>query len=90
MERLRSIERKIADLEHSVTDKNEARVFNKEDSYEAARQLIIETQKVSTSFLQRRLGLGYAHAARTMDMLEEKGVIGPAKGAEPRAILIQE
>ena len=58
-----------------------------DDMYEAARQAVIESGKASTSFLQRRLGLGYSRAARIMDTLEAKGVIGPANGAKPRDIL---
>jgi DNA segregation ATPase FtsK/SpoIIIE, S-DNA-T family len=57
-----------------------------DDMYEAARAAVVESGKASTSFLQRRLGLGYSRAARIMDMLEAKGVIGPANGAKPRDI----
>lgn len=56
--------------------------------YEEARHLIVETGKASTSFLQRRLRLGYARAARLMDVLEERGVVGPSDGAKPRDILV--
>lgn len=66
--------------------------FNEDDTdneaYEEARHLVIETGKASTSFLQRRLRLGYARAARLMDILEERGVVGPADGAKPREILV--
>ena len=58
-----------------------------DDMYEAARQAVIESGKASTSFLQRRLGLGYSRAAKIMDQLEQRGVIGPANGAKPRDIL---
>lgn len=57
-----------------------------DDMYEAAKAAVIESGKASTSFLQRRLGLGYSRAARIMDTLEAKGVIGPANGAKPRDI----
>ncbi|MDO8560612.1 MAG: DNA translocase FtsK [bacterium] len=56
--------------------------------YEEARELIIEAGKASASYLQRRLKVGYARAARLLDMLEEQGVIGPGEGAKPREILI--
>ena len=46
------------------------------------------TRRASTSHLQRRMGIGYNHAARLIDLLEDRGVIGPAKGAGPRDILI--
>jgi S-DNA-T family DNA segregation ATPase FtsK/SpoIIIE len=46
-------------------------------------------QKASTTYLQRRLAIGYARAARLMDILEERGVIGPGHGAKPRDILVK-
>ncbi|MEK7228245.1 MAG: DNA translocase FtsK [Patescibacteria group bacterium] len=55
--------------------------------YEDARAVIIEAGKGSTSYLQRKLKVGYARAARLMDMLEERGVIGGADGAKPREVL---
>jgi S-DNA-T family DNA segregation ATPase FtsK/SpoIIIE len=58
-----------------------------EDMIEQARRVVLESGKASTSFLQRRLSLGYARAARIMDALEAKGIIGPANGAKPREIL---
>lgn len=48
----------------------------------------IETRKVSASLLQRRFRLGYNRAARIVDLLEERGVIGPANGSKPREVLI--
>ncbi len=58
-----------------------------DDLYEQARQIVIETRKASTSFLQRKLGIGYARAARLIDILEERGVVGPGNGAKPRDVL---
>ena len=55
--------------------------------YEEAKKLVIETDKASASLLQRRLRVGYARAARLIDILEENGVVGPADGAKPREIL---
>ncbi|KKR68525.1 MAG: Cell division protein FtsK/SpoIIIE [Parcubacteria group bacterium GW2011_GWF2_40_69] len=60
---------------------------NDDDLYEEARQTVLEAGKASTSYLQRKLGVGYARAARLIDMLEERGVIGPGSGAKPREIL---
>ena len=51
-------------------------------------QLAAALQQASTSLLQRRCKLGYARAARIMDEMEEKGIIGPYEGAKPRAVLI--
>jgi len=65
--------------------------FNDEDGddlYEEAKEIIINSGKASTSFLQRRLRVGYARAARLIDLLEEGGVVGSANGARPREILI--
>lgn len=56
--------------------------------YEEARAIIVEAGKGSTSYLQRKLKVGYARAARLMDMLEERGVIGAADGAKPREVLV--
>ena len=58
-----------------------------DDLYEEARQTVIEAGKASTSFLQRKLGVGYARAARLVDMLEERGVVGAGNGAKPREVL---
>ncbi|MEK7140737.1 MAG: DNA translocase FtsK [Patescibacteria group bacterium] len=58
-----------------------------DEIYEEARQCVIEAGKASTSYLQRKLKLGYARAARLMDKLEERGVIGPGDGAKPREVL---
>ena len=59
-----------------------------EDAFQKALELIREEKRASTSFLQRRLRLGYTRAARLMDLLEERGVVGPAEGAKPREILV--
>ncbi len=58
-----------------------------DEMYEEARNAVIEAGKASTSYLQRKLKLGYARAARLMDTLEERGVIGPGDGAKPREVL---
>lgn len=56
--------------------------------YEDARELVVEAGKASTSYIQRKLRVGYARAARLMDILEERGVIGEAEGSKPREVLI--
>jgi S-DNA-T family DNA segregation ATPase FtsK/SpoIIIE len=58
-----------------------------DEMYEEARVTVMEAGKASTSFLQRKLKLGYARAARLIDMLEARGVIGPGDGAKPREVL---
>ena len=54
----------------------------------AAVDIILETGQASVSMLQRRLKLGYARAARIVDEMEEKGIVGPFQGSKPRTILI--
>jgi S-DNA-T family DNA segregation ATPase FtsK/SpoIIIE len=61
-----------------------------DDLYEEAREIVIQAGKASTSYIQRKLRVGYARAARLMDILEERGVIGPADGAKPRMVLGQD
>ncbi len=56
---------------------------------EEAKAVIIRAQKASASLLQRRLRVGYARAARLLDLLEEQGVIGPGEGAKPREVRVQ-
>ena len=58
-----------------------------DELYAEAKRTVIEAGKASTSYLQRKLGVGYARAARLMDILEERGVIGAADGAKPRDII---
>lgn len=59
-----------------------------DELYNDARELVLQAGKASASLLQRRLKVGYARAARLLDLLEGEGVIGPADGAKPRDVLI--
>lgn len=59
-----------------------------EDLVNQAIQIISETRKASATLLQRKLNVGFARAARIMDILEERGIIGPQDGAKPRDIFI--
>jgi S-DNA-T family DNA segregation ATPase FtsK/SpoIIIE len=59
-----------------------------DDMYDEARVTVIRAGKASASYLQRRLKVGYARAARLLDMLEENGIIGPGDGAKPRQVLV--
>lgn len=62
--------------------------FDEEDEmYEPAREAVVAAGKASTSYIQRKLGVGYSRAAKLMDMLEERGVIGPANGSKPREVI---
>jgi S-DNA-T family DNA segregation ATPase FtsK/SpoIIIE len=59
-----------------------------EELVEQCMEVIRQTNRASVSVLQRRLRIGYTRAARIMDLLEERGVVGPNRGAEPREILM--
>jgi len=83
-----------AELEKTVVDVSGPGLYNGiagagEDSlYREAERTILENRKASASFLQRRLRIGYARAARLLDLLEARGIVGPANGAKPRKILV--
>ena len=58
-----------------------------DELYPQAKKTVVEAGKASTSYLQRKLGIGYARAAKLIDILEERGVVGPADGSKPRDII---
>jgi len=58
-----------------------------DELFDDAKQAVLEAGKASTSYLQRKLRIGYSRAARLIDILEEQGIIGPADGARPREII---
>ncbi len=60
---------------------------SEEEMYARALEVVRTTNHASTSHLQRKMGIGYNHAARLIDLLEERGVIGPQVGAQPREIV---
>lgn len=62
--------------------------FEKDELYEEAVKMILETRQASVSMLQRRLGLGYARAARIIDTMEAEGIVGRFQGSKPRDILV--
>ncbi len=59
---------------------------DRDDLFNEARSIVIESGKASASLLQRRLKVGYARAARLLDEMEEAGIVGPADGAKPREV----
>lgn len=71
--------------EDALSEEDEPR----DSMYEMARSIVVETKNASTTFLQRKLKIGYARAASLMDELEQKGVIGPQEGSKPRRILVE-
>ncbi|MEK7868234.1 MAG: DNA translocase FtsK [Candidatus Omnitrophota bacterium] len=64
--------------------------FEKDEFFDEAVRMVLETGQASVSMLQRRLRLGYTRAARIVDAMEEEGIIGPFRGSKPREILIEE
>jgi S-DNA-T family DNA segregation ATPase FtsK/SpoIIIE len=64
--------------------------FGKDEFFDEAVSMVLETGQASVSMLQRRLRLGYTRAARIIDAMEEEGIIGQFRGSKPREILIQE
>jgi S-DNA-T family DNA segregation ATPase FtsK/SpoIIIE len=71
------------DLESLVQDENDD-----DELLEKAIEVIRSAKKASASLLQRRLKIGYARAARLLDMMEEKGIVGPGEGAKPRDVYL--
>ena len=67
--------------DEDVTDEDEELV-------EKCLEIIRQEKRASTSLLQRRLRLGYTRAARIVDILEQRGILGPGEGAKPREILV--
>jgi S-DNA-T family DNA segregation ATPase FtsK/SpoIIIE len=79
----------IEELEKTSEDSSVVQASNYDEDdplLEEAKKLVIEANKASASYLQRRLRLGYARAARLIDILEEKGIVGPADGSKPREV----
>jgi S-DNA-T family DNA segregation ATPase FtsK/SpoIIIE len=72
------------DLDSFVASSNK----KKDDLFDEAKSEVVRAEKASTSFLQRRLGIGYARAARLIDMLEEEAVIGPQNGSKAREVYV--
>ena len=75
-------------IEKPTTDLPDMDSGGDDEILEQAIEVIRQTKRASTSSLQRRLRIGYTRAARVMDLLEERGIIGPPEGAGPREILI--
>jgi len=60
----------------------------KDELYEEAVRMVLATGQASASWLQRKLKLGYARAARIIDQMEQEGILGPSEGSKPREILV--
>ena len=84
------------DYDYSITEQSkagtaftDAGASEEEPLIEDAIQAVLEAGKASTSYLQRKLRVGYSRAARIIDMLEEHGIVSPQEGSKPREILIE-
>jgi len=75
--------------ESTIFDSGNMGEEGQDDLFEEAREIVIRSKKASTSYLQRRLKIGYSRAARLIDELEEAGVVGSANGSKAREILIE-
>ncbi len=89
---LHEIEQNAAAKDKGNKGGGESAVDSSEDDYDEllpnAIEVVVETGMASVSMLQRRLKLGYSRAARLVDQMEEKGVVGPFEGSKPRQVLI--
>ena len=89
---IRKIEESVQEKErHSGSSSGDSEAVMRDDSDEllpAVVDVILETGQASVSMLQRRLKLGYARAARLVDQMEERGIVGASEGSKPRQILI--
>ena len=63
--------------------------FDADPLLKDATEEVLTSGKASTSYLQRKLGIGYARAAKLIDILEEKKIVGPANGSKPRDVLVR-
>ena len=89
---MEEIERKAAQTGNSKPAASDpepnAEELDGDEMLPQAVDVILETNQASVSMLQRRLKLGYARAARIVDEMEEKGIVGPFEGSKPRQLLI--
>ena len=86
-QKLKGVKDTYKEIVPSVFATNPDDYDSDDDLYEEAREAVIAAGKASTSYIQRKLGVGYSRAAQLMDLLENKGVIGPAEGSSPRKVL---
>ncbi len=88
---IQQIEQNVAEKDKSAKSAAPAEDAPADDADEmlnAAVEVVLETGQASTSLLQRRLKLGYSRAARIVDQMEERGIVGPFEGSKPRQLLI--
>jgi S-DNA-T family DNA segregation ATPase FtsK/SpoIIIE len=75
----------------SITEEEktaEAVEFDKDDLYDEAARIVVQSGQASISYLQRRLRIGFSRAARLVDMMEAEGLVSPGAGGKPREVLV--
>ena len=83
---------KMADLDKGPKEENSSHSENldgEDPLYNEIVEFAVKTGKISASLIQRKYRLGYNRAARIIDTLEEKGIIGPQNGSKPREVLVR-
>ncbi len=75
---------RLAEVDSEFSDKQSDSV--EDPLYDEVKMFVVQAQKASTSLIQRKFSIGYARAARLIDTLEERGIIGPARGSKPREV----
>jgi S-DNA-T family DNA segregation ATPase FtsK/SpoIIIE len=83
-----SYDEKIVRTLKSPTDQVWEEMGEKDELYDRALELVLVTGQASASYLQRKLKLGYARAARIIDQMEHEGILGPSEGSKPREFLV--
>ncbi|WP_138414729.1 FtsK/SpoIIIE family DNA translocase [Aquibacillus sediminis] len=86
------VEQQKAQYQDEMIPEEETEVKSEvdDDLFDDAVQMIIEMQSASVSMLQRRFRIGYTRAARLIDAMEERGIVGPYEGSKPRTVLVSE
>jgi S-DNA-T family DNA segregation ATPase FtsK/SpoIIIE len=82
------IDRAASEDEEEADDGDDDELGDDEELFKQAVEVLKVSRRASTSMLQRRLRIGYNRAARVMELMEEKGIVGPENGAQPREILV--
>jgi S-DNA-T family DNA segregation ATPase FtsK/SpoIIIE len=87
---LKRIQDEIKEVRENVTLSIEGDEEGVEDSlYEDVKNIVMSNQKASSSFLQRKFGIGYSRASKLMDTLEKEGVVGPVNGSVPKKVFLK-
>ena len=85
------IEQQKAQYQEEMIPTEEPEILEETDElFDEAVQLVIKMQTASVSMLQRRFRIGYSRAARIVDQMEQRGIVGPPEGSKPRQVLIHE